>query len=61
LKRFVTSPVYLIGLGKGIKKVYMVMSGHQNAGHSHDIKAANKSFEDVAKFTYLVMGGTNQS
>jgi hypothetical protein len=28
----------------------MLRYHHQNAGHMHDIKATNRSFEDVAQF-----------
>jgi hypothetical protein len=31
----------------------MLLSRHQNAGQSHNIKIANKCFENVAKFRYL--------
>jgi hypothetical protein len=29
------------------------MSLHQNAGQNHDIKIANRSFENMAQFKYL--------
>jgi sorting nexin-29 len=35
------------------KTKYMVMSRNQNAGHNHNIKIDNKSFERVAEFKYL--------
>jgi hypothetical protein len=35
------------------KTKYMVVSHHQNAGQSHNLLIANKSFENVANFTYL--------
>ena len=38
------------------KSQYMVMSGDQNAGGSHNIKIDNGSFERVEQFKYL---GTN--
>ena len=38
------------------KSQYMVMSGDQNAGGSHNIKTDNGSFERVEQFKYL---GTN--
>jgi hypothetical protein len=31
----------------------MLMSRHQNAGQYHNIKVANRSFENVVKFRYL--------
>jgi hypothetical protein len=37
------------------------MSPHQNAGQNHDIKIANRSFENVAQFKYLGMTVTNQN
>jgi hypothetical protein len=30
------------------KNMYMLLSRHQNAGQSHDLKIANKSFVNVA-------------
>jgi hypothetical protein len=35
------------------KTKYMVMSRNQNAGHNHNIKIDNKSFERVEEFKYL--------
>jgi ribosomal protein S2 len=37
------------------------MSHHQNAGQSHDIRIANRCFENVAKFRYLGTTLTNQN
>jgi len=37
---------------------YMVISGDQNAGRSHDIKMHNSSFERVEHFRYF---GTNRT
>jgi nitrous oxide reductase len=34
------------------KTKYMVMSRDQNAGHNHNIKTGNKSFERVEEFKY---------
>jgi hypothetical protein len=38
---------------------YMLPSRHQNDGQNHDIKTANRSFENVAQFKYL--GTTDKS
>jgi hypothetical protein len=37
------------------------MSLHQNPGQKHNIKTANISFENMAKFKYLGMTVTNQN
>jgi hypothetical protein len=43
-----------IGLEVNAEKTkYMVMSRDQNAGHNHNIKIDNKSFERVKEFKYL--------
>jgi hypothetical protein len=39
----------------------VVMSPHQNAGRSHDILIANKSFENVTEFKYLGTTVTNKN
>jgi hypothetical protein len=39
----------------------MFMSHHQTTGQNHYIKAANKSFENLAKFKYLGLTVTNQN
>jgi hypothetical protein len=39
----------------------MVLSRHQNAGQNHDIKIANRYFENVPQFTYLGTTTTNQN
>jgi hypothetical protein len=39
----------------------MLLSRHQNAGQSHDIKVANGCFENVAKFRYFGTRITNQN
>jgi hypothetical protein len=40
---------------------YMVMSGDQNAGRSHDITIDNSSFERAEHFGYLGTNLTNQN
>jgi hypothetical protein len=39
----------------------MIMSRHPNSGQNQNIRIANESFENVAKFKYLVMTLTNQN
>jgi hypothetical protein len=39
----------------------MLLSRHQNAGQNHDIKIANRSFENVAQFRYLGTTIINQN
>jgi hypothetical protein len=43
------------------KTKYMLLSRHQNAGENHDIKVANRSFENVAQFQYFGTTVTNQN
>jgi ribosomal protein S2 len=43
------------------KTTYMLLSCHQNAGQSYDIKIADSCFENVAKFRYLGATITNQN
>jgi hypothetical protein len=43
------------------KTKYMLLSHHQNGGQNHDIKTANRSFENVAQFKYMGMTVTNQN
>jgi hypothetical protein len=38
----------------------VLLSRHQNAGQNHDIKLANRSFENVSQFKYLQPTVTNQ-
>jgi hypothetical protein len=40
---------------------YMLLSNLQTAGQHHDIKIANRSFENVAQFKYLGTRVTNQN
>jgi hypothetical protein len=40
---------------------YMLLSRHQNAGQDHDIKRANRSFENVSQFIYLGTTVKNQN
>jgi hypothetical protein len=39
----------------------VVVSHHQNAGHSHNLLIADKSLENVVKFNYLGMTVTNHN
>jgi hypothetical protein len=39
----------------------MLLSCHQNAGRNHEIKMANKFFENMAQFNYLGTAVTNQN
>jgi ribosomal protein S2 len=51
-----------VGLEVNTEKTkYMLLSRHQNAGQSHDIKIANRCFENVPKFRYLGTTITNQN
>jgi hypothetical protein len=38
------------------KTKYMIMSRHSNSGQNQNIRIANESFENVAKFKYLILG-----
>jgi hypothetical protein len=40
---------------------YVVISCHHNAGQNHDIKIANRSFENVAHFEYFATTVTDQN
>jgi hypothetical protein len=45
-----------VGLGIKVEKTKCILlSCHQNAGHSQDIKIANRSFENVSQFIYFGM------
>jgi hypothetical protein len=39
---------------------YMLLSRYKNAGQNHNMKIANRSFENVAKFKYLGSTATNE-
>jgi hypothetical protein len=43
------------------KTKYMIMSRHPNSGQNQNIRTANESFENVAKFKYLGTTLTNQN
>jgi hypothetical protein len=40
---------------------YMIMCRHPNSGQNQNIRTANESFENVAKFKYLETTLTNQN
>jgi hypothetical protein len=51
-----------VGLEVNTEKTkYMLLSCHQNAGQNHDMKIANRYFENVAQFRYLGMKVTNKN
>jgi hypothetical protein len=51
-----------VGLEVNTEKTkYMLLSRHQNAGQNHDIKRANRCFENVVQFRYLGMTITNHN
>jgi hypothetical protein len=51
-----------VGLEVNTEKTkYMLLSHHQNAGQSYNIKIANRYFENVAKFSYLGTTITNKN
>jgi hypothetical protein len=51
-----------VGLEINAKKTkYTIMSRYPNSGQNQNIRIANESFEDVAKFTYLGTTLTSQN
>jgi hypothetical protein len=51
-----------VGLEVNTEKTrYMLLSRHQNVGQNHDIKLANRCFENVAQFRYLATTVTDQN
>jgi hypothetical protein len=51
-----------IGLEINAEKTnYMIMSRYPNSGQNQNIRIANESFENVAKFKYLRATLTNQN
>jgi hypothetical protein len=50
-----------VGLLVGARKIkYMMLSHQQNAGENHDMKKANRSFENVVQCKHLRKAVTNQ-
>jgi hypothetical protein len=43
------------------KTKYVIVSRYPNTGHNQNIRIANESFEEVAKFKYLETALTNQN
>jgi hypothetical protein len=41
--------------------IIIIMSRHPNSGQNQNIRIANESFENVAKFKYMGMTLTNQN
>jgi hypothetical protein len=39
----------------------MLLSRHQNAGQNHEVRIANRSFENATQFKYLGTTITNQN
>jgi hypothetical protein len=51
-----------IGLETNAEKTkYMIMSRYPNSGQNQNIRIANESFENMAKFKYLGTARTNQN
>jgi hypothetical protein len=58
----VTNASREVGLEINVEKTkYTLLSCHQNAGQDHDIKTANRAFENVSQFKYLGTKVTNQN
>jgi hypothetical protein len=52
----------VVGLEVSAEKTkYVLLSRHQNAGQNHEIKTANRCFENVVQFRYLGVTITNQN
>jgi hypothetical protein len=50
----VTDASKKVGLEVNTEKTkYVLLSRHQNAGQNHDLKIANRCFENGPQFTYL--------
>jgi hypothetical protein len=50
------------GLQVNVEKIkYMLLSCHQNAGQNHNIRIANRSFENVGQLRYLAATITNKN
>jgi hypothetical protein len=52
--------VNLLGDSKAKKTTYMLLSCHKNAGQNHDMKTANRSFENLSQLKYFGMRVTNE-
>jgi hypothetical protein len=51
-----------VGLETNAEKTkYMIISRHPNSGQNQNVRIANKSFENMAKFKYLGTTLTNQN
>jgi hypothetical protein len=51
-----------VGLEVNTEKIkYMLLSHHQNAGQSHDMKIGNSCFENGPQFKYLGTAIINQN
>jgi hypothetical protein len=51
-----------VGLEINVEKInFLLLARHQNAGPNHDIKRANRLYENVSEFKYLETTVTNQN